>query len=278
MAESTKLLFIGHSGAGKTGALVSLIEAGFNLRILDMENKTHIIRNILRDNKKSHLWEKLVSCQVVTDGAKIIGAQMIPTATAWPTMLKTLGNWPALGNIGTWNENDILVLDSGTAAGKAATRFLLNLNGRISDLPGWSDYLAAQDLMDKLCATICSSEVKCNVIVISHIREVAKTRQEVDSKGRQITIEEEGTRKGFAETGTGKAFSPIIGRYFNSVLLADTEGSGQSARHVIRTKTHDNIPLKNPAPGSVKPSYPLATGLAEFFATVRGEPNPGTDK
>ena len=32
-----KFLFVGNSGAGKTGALTSLVEAGYRLRIVDLD-------------------------------------------------------------------------------------------------------------------------------------------------------------------------------------------------------------------------------------------------
>lgn len=269
-AKTTKLLLLGDSGSGKTGALASLVEAGYNLRILDFDAGLDVLANLLKA-KDPKLLEK-VNFQTVTDATRVANGQMIPGATAWTRAIKILGEWPdGIGKLETWGEKDILVLDSLTFAGKAALRFVLGLNGRIADLPGWSDYYSAQGLLEKLCSTLYSDSIKCSIIVISHVREVGKTHQEQDSKGRPITVEEEGSRKGYAETGTGKALSPTIGRYFNAILLADIEGSGQATRRIIRTVPHLNIGLKNSAPSNVKPSYPLATGLAEYFKAVRGE-------
>lgn len=264
----TKLLLLGDSGTGKTGALASLVEAGYNLRILDFDNGLDILSNLLRDKPEA---AARVNYQTVTDGSRIAGQQIIPTATAWPRAIKILGDWPdGLGKLDTWGTNDILVLDSLTFAGRACVRFVLNLNGRIADLPRWDDYYTAQGLLEKLMATLYSDSVRCNVIVISHIREIAKMHTEMDTKGRPVQVEDDGTRKGYAETGTGKALSPTIGRYFNAVLMADTEGQGPGTRRLIRTTPHQNIGLKNSAPGLVKPTYPLATGLADYFKAVRG--------
>lgn len=268
--SNTKLLILGDSGAGKTGALFALLEAGYNLRILDFDKGADVLKNLIKQSSKPQLMNQ-VDVEVVTDGTRLVKGRMIPGATAWTKALKTLEDWPGLGNIGSWGSKDILVLDSLTFAGRAAVRFVLNLNGRITDLPQFQDYLTAQTMVDQLLATLYSDDVKCNVIVISHVKEIAKTRTEVDSKGRQIQVEEEGTRKGYAETGTGRALSPTVGRYFNSVLLVDIEGSGPATRRVIRTVPHTNIGLKNSAPGLVRPSYPLATGLADYFKAVRGE-------
>lgn len=268
--NNTKLLLLGDSGAGKTGALFSLLEAGYNIRALDYDKGMDVLKNLIKQSGKLDLLQK-VDVEVVTDATRLVSGRMIPGATAWTRGLKILQDWPGLGNIGTWGPKDILVLDSLTFAGRAAVRFVLNLNGRIGDLPQFQDYLTAQTMVDQLLATLYSDEVKCNVIVISHVKEIAKTRTEVDSKGRQIQVEEEGTRKGYAETGTGRALSPTVGRYFNSVLLVDMEGSGPATRRIIRTVPHTNIGLKNSAPGTVRPSYPLATGLADYFRAVRGE-------
>jgi hypothetical protein len=277
-SKTTKLLLIGDSGTGKTGALASLVEAGYNLRILDFDNGLDILANVLRAKGKPELLDR-VNFQTVTDTSRIAGINMIPGAQAWNKAIKTLSEWPdGLGKLDTWGEKDILVVDSLTFAGKAAIRFVLSLNGRIGDLPQIQDYLTAQGLLEKLCATLYSDAIQCNVIVISHVREVAKTHQELDSKGRAIQVEEEGSRKGYVETGVGKALSPVVGRYFNSVLLADIEGSGPAARRIIRTVPHDNIGLKNSSPTLVKPKYDLKTGLAEFFAAVRGNPSTNDDK
>jgi hypothetical protein len=270
---TTKMLLLGDSGVGKSGALASLVEAGYNLRILDFDNGLDILANVLKAKNKPELLEK-VNFQTCTDGSRISGINIVPTATAWTRAIKILGDWPdGIGKIETWTTQDILVIDSLTFAGKAALRFILNLNGRVGDIPGWSDYFAAQQLLEKLCASLYSDMVKANVICISHVREVAKTHQEVDSKGRPITVEEEGSRKGFAETGAGKALSPVIGRYFNSVLLVDIEGSGAGTRRIIRTVPHENIGLKNSSPAMVKPKYGIETGLAEYFTSVRGSSN-----
>ena len=48
--EYTKLLIEGDSGSGKTGALCSLVEAGYKLRILDFDNGLEPLKQfILRD-------------------------------------------------------------------------------------------------------------------------------------------------------------------------------------------------------------------------------------
>lgn len=257
-----KMMLIGDSGTGKTGALFSLLEAGYTLHSLDYDNGSDIIENLARGKPCASSFSKTI----LTDGFKIAGPNIIPQATAWNAGIKALGEYCNAER----SPKDILIIDSLTFAGKSALRFVLGLQGRIQDLPQFQDYLTAQGLIEKFCAMLYSESVKTHVIVLSHIREIGKTHTEMDSKGRPVKVEEANTRKGFAETGTGQALSPIIGRYFNSVLMTDIEGSGPGARRVIRTIPHDNIGLKNSAPGLVRPTYQLATGLAEYFVALNG--------
>lgn len=272
-ASVTKLLLIGDSGSGKTGALASLAKAGFELRIVDFDNGTDILRNTLLPSEQLR-----VDVETCTDSFRIgeNNAFIPKSASAWPKAVKLLKSWPGLGSLESWDENIILVIDSLTFAGRAALRFIQQLNGRLGQPPNWDDYREAQRLVEGLAGILYSDSIKCNVICISHIREIGR-REDIllsDNKIRSYTVQ--GSEKGFPETGTGQALSPTIGRFFNSVLLCDIVGTGASAKRVIRTVPHLNIGLKNSAPGKAKPFYELEGGLAAFFKDVRS-PVPATD-
>jgi AAA domain len=265
----TKLLLLGDSGSGKTGALASLAIAGYNLYILDFDAGLDILKNVLRNHKDATERVDYITC---TDQMQQIQGRVVPKAAqAWPKAINSMDNWPGKGNIQTWGEKDILVIDSLNFAGKAALRFIQQMNSRLVTTPWQSDYGDAQRLLENMVAMLYSEAIKCNVIVSTHVREVGKSQSVLDKDSRVVQVEEEGSRKGYAETGTGRALSPTIGRYFNAVLLTDIVGTGQSARRILRTVPHENIGLKNPAPGIVKPEYPQNSGLADYFAAVRGE-------
>jgi hypothetical protein len=275
-ATVTKLLFLGDSGTGKTGALASLAIAGYNLRILDYDVGLEVLKNLLANHKEALSRVSYITC---TDPMHSVSGRTIPKAAqGWVKGVTAMDNWidgeNKFGNIQTWGPKDILTIDSLNFMGKSALRFIQQINSRLATTPWQSDYGDAQRLLENMVAMLYSDSVKCNVIVNTHVREIGKSQQVLDSQNRVVTVEEEGSRKGFAETGTGRALSPTIGRYFNAVLLADIVGSGQSTRRVIRTIPFENIGLKNPAPGIAKPEYPQATGLAEYFAAVRGEKAP----
>ena len=48
-----KMLYLGHTGAGKTGSLAALAAAGYNVRILDLDKGTQILRDYMRNKEKS---------------------------------------------------------------------------------------------------------------------------------------------------------------------------------------------------------------------------------
>ena len=257
--EFTKLLIEGDSGSGKTGSLCSLVAAGFKLRILDMDNgleplKQFILRecpeNIdnvefrtLRDRRKSSPTGPII------DG----------NPRAFVDALKMLDRWRYddvdLGVPAEWGPDCILVLDSLTFLSDAAFDFREPLTPRSRD--GKHDvravYKDAQDAIESVLALLTAESFRTNVIVISHIRYVENP---------------DGSKKGYP-TAIGAALSPIIPRYFNSVALCQTTSLG---KRTIQTVATAMIDLKNPKPFEMAPSYPIETGLAEFFKVLRNQP------
>jgi len=68
----------------------------------------------------------------------------------------------------------------------------------------------------------------------------------------------------------GKALSPVVGSYFNSLLeIKKVRKDGQITR-VINTVPTGTLGVKNTAPFRVASTLPLATGLADYFTAVRG--------
>ena len=267
--NTTKALILGHSGTGKTGSLASLARAGYNLRIADFDNGTDLLKSLLSDDLPALRRVHYIPFQDEFH-ATANGISLIPkTASAWPSFIKALSNWESLGSVESWTDKDVLVIDSLNLAGRAAVRCIQQMNGKLAVPPGWDDYYAAQRLVENLCAKLYSISIRCNVICNTHIREVGKREEHIDDKGRVKSIEIADTIKGFPETGTGRALSPTIGKYFNTVLLTDTQGTGLGTKYVLRTVPWGNIGVKNSAPKKVNAQYPIETGLADYFKAVR---------
>jgi hypothetical protein len=259
--EPLKILLMGDSGAGKTGSLASLAIAKYNVRIVDFDNGCAIFRDpsILPPEFRSYLeWE---TC---TDKYKTIGGRIFPdTATAWLRASKLLGSWGDYGNVSGWTSRDVLVIDSTTFAGRAAMNFHLSINARLAIPPDWKDYRFAQDHIANLLMLLYSDSIKCNVICISHVDYHAPPGSTREEREKQEIF------RGYP-TAVGAALGPKMGRNFNAVLLARTEGNTRS----IWTSSRDSIELKTTAPSKIKPVYPLSTGLADYFAAVKASALP----
>jgi hypothetical protein len=113
-------------------------------------------------------------------------------------------------------------------------------------------YGDAQDAVEMMLATLTSKTFATNVIVIAHV-----LYQDLP----------DGTVKGFPQ-GVGQKLSPKIPQYFPSVVYY----TNKSGKRTIQTNSTPLIDLANPAPFKMEKSYPIETGLADFFAVLREPP------
>lgn len=280
----TKMLFIGDSGSGKTGALASLAQAGYNLRILDLDSGLDVLSNLLRDPKSPYGAEALarVTYETLTDPMQAVAGKLVPKkATVWQRAIQLLQHWrvekprgPAvmssdgkpvpqpveyeydLGPLVTWGPRDILVIDSLTMLSTAALNFVLSMNVRLGQQPHQSDWYTGQQMIESLLQMLYDENVRCNIILISHISYIG---------------EENGPQHGYPAS-LGKALSPKIGRYFNTCVMAKTQGAGAAVKRKILTNSTQMVELKTSNPINIKPEYDLASGLAEIFTALRGAP------
>jgi hypothetical protein len=265
------MLVLGDSGSGKTGALAALAHAGYNLRILDVDNGLDVLKNLLLDPSSGYdpTAHQRVEFETITDQMRNVGNRLVPAkASVWPRSIELINNWgpettvkwpgrsasadltAKLGPIGTWGSSDVLVIDTLSFISDAALKFMLAMNGRLGQKPHQSDWGDAQMLVEGLLQTLYDESVRCNVVINCHIKYI-----ETDS----------GIEKGFPESA-GRALSPKIGRYFNSVVLMKTIGK----EHKLLTQSTGMVELKTSAPMRVRPEYGIKHGLAELFADLKG--------
>lgn len=263
---STKLLLIGESGAGKTGALLSLVEAGYNLRVLDHDNGLDVLVGLVKKKypsveKQQQLLSK-IAYETHTDKLKNIAGKIVPVGVpqAFLKSMQCLDNWPDLGPVSSWGSDDILVIDSLTLLSQHIFNHVLFLNARIGQDKRIQDWGQAMDITENLLGLLYSTEIKCNVIITSHITYIER---------------DDGVNKGYP-SALGNKLPPKVGRYFNSLLLVKSRGTGLSTTRVIRTTPDGAIDLKTPVPGVLPDELPIATGLADFFRAVRGGQGPTT--
>lgn len=260
--DYTKLLLIGDAKSGKTGSLISLVEAGYHLRILDMDNLLDILKYMILEKCPDKIdnveFRTLRDKRKATPQGSIIDGQ----PKAFVDALKMIDRWKYkedgneidLGVPAEWGPDCILVIDSLSRLCDAAFDFREPLapTDRQGNPNMQAVYGDAQDAIEATLAGVTSKNFETNVIVIAHV---------------QYMDQPDGTKKGFPQ-GVGQKLSPKIPQYFPNVVLYTNEGG----KRTLRTNSTPLIDLANAKPFAMAKSYPIETGLAQFFAVLRELP------
>lgn len=280
MSDPNKILLVGESGAGKTCALASLLDAGYNVRVIDTDNGLSALRNILSDSKSKYSGEamKRLAYVTITEPMRLVDGRIFAAkATVWPRTTSVLSHWRNddalagtvcdLGPVSSWTDKDVLVIDTLSTLSQGALNFHLAMNGALGAVRTQNevrrDIGGAQQFIRALLQMLYDASVRCHVIINSH---VVYVRQ--DGTG-DLTPGENALTQGFPAT-IGRALSPEIPRYFNAVLMGKAVGSGLATRRKIYTVTQGNVNLKNVAPLRINAEYDQETGLADYFKAVNG--------
>lgn len=242
----TKLIYIGDSSTGKTGSLVSLLAAGYKFRILDMDNGLETLKTYARIAQADL---SLVEYETYRDQYRSTPAGPVIKGMprAFTDALKKMTEWSEAVD----DPKSIFVLDSLSAFGRSAYAWARGMSPMAKDPRQW--YFTAQQAVEDTLALITGESFHMNAIIISHVNY------------KEVT---EGVQKGYANA-IGTALGPIIPRYFNTMLLAESIGSGKNTKRRIKTMPTGIIDLKIPNP-QAEAEYPLETGLASIFELLKG--------
>lgn len=256
LGSYVKLLLIGDSGTGKTGSLASLAKDGYRLRILDLDNGLDSLVAVLRNEAPDRLSQvdfetRRDHFSITKQGARVLKPE------AYIESLKLLTEWSDGSTPAGWGPDTVLVVDSLTALGDAAFQWAKGMNPTSKDPRQW--YFAAQQSIRDMLALLTSDAMETNVVLIAHIN----YNEVVDANGNLIE------KKGYP-TSIGSALGPQIARYFNTMLVAETTGSGNALKRHIRAVTNGIIDAKAPI---TLPSgrVDLSTGLATIFSKLKGK-------
>lgn len=252
-SQVAKILMVGTPGSGKTGSLISLANAGFKIKVLDLDNGVEILKNLASTSSS-------IEVETVTESYKTVSGKPLPSGQAYPAAMKLLDKWPvewdadgkatSFESITKFGPDTVFVLDSLTRIGQYAMDYVAVLNNRVGQQPQIQDWGQAMQLQEGMLKLLSSDAVKCHVIVMAHVK-FLETEENQASIGLPSAL--------------GKQLPPLVGSYFNSTLFVKTQGVGAGAKRLIYTKSPGIVETKTPAPNLVKTSYPQDTGLAEYF-------------
>lgn len=247
-AQTVKMILFGHPGSGKTGALASLVKAGYKLRILDFDGLLHSLIHFV----KKTCPEKEGNVDVISlndrweNNGVGLGIKGVPTAFTRTT--KVLNDWPGLGKPESWGPSSILVIDSLTQLSNAATNWAASYHGSPD---GRKQTYEAQKAVNHLMQLLKSDDFNTNVIVTCHPR-----LQQLD----------DGTQK-MLPIAPGDKLSPQIPAYFSTIASMQTSGAADAKRSISVKAT---VMLDLRTPKALDKTYPIETGLADLFLDLRG--------
>lgn len=298
-ALSTKVLVVGDSGTGKTGAIASLIVADYSCFVLDFDNGTEILRDYLTNPESPYVKKangknlaKMLDYVPLSDTMTNINGNIVCSKSlAWQRATSLLVRWRYWqttegkvvwdikdkdatekglilvdhGKVIDWGPDKVIVVDSLSFAATAALNYHLSLTGRLAasrtQNEARRDVGATQAILRKLLELIYDDSIRCNVIVNSHITEVTDSGYGPNAEEAK---DERDTAKGYP-SAIGRALSPIIPRFFNSVLHMEMRGK----RMYLMTQPVGNVLTKTAVPLRVKREYPIENALADYFADAR---------
>ena len=248
--EFFKTLFVGDSGTGKTGALLSLIQAGYNVRMLDYDGGAVSLTNLIRQ----HCPERINQFDYIMLRDKFQahpskGLGLKGPARAYTQGLKYLNTWDDDSIPAEWGDNTIFVLDTLTSFGRAAFLWAQSLNPTAKDPRQW--YGAAQDSIKTFLDLVTSKEFKCHVFINSHLQIAHESSPKL-----QITA-------------IGKALGGEVPKVFNNMLIATLTGTGDNIKRQIETMPTALVDAKTASPWLFDKKLPLETGLATIFKAVK---------
>lgn len=261
--DFVKLLLLGDAKSGKTGSLVSLVKAGYKVRILDFDNLLDILAKLISEQCPELIDN--VEFRSLRDVSKMTQAgPTITSAKAFIDGTKMLDRWKYktedgdeidLGVPSDWGPDCILVIDSLSRLCDAAYDWCMSVipGAGTGKFDGRAVYGNAQDAVESMLAMLTSDSFATNLIVIAH--------------GTYLDLPD-GTQKIFPQ-GVGQKLSPKIPQYFPNYVRYTNKGG----KRTIQLTSDAMIDLANTNPNAFEgKTLSIETGLAEFFEVMRKAP------
>lgn len=252
-SDLLRVLYVGNSGSGKTGSLISLLQAGYEIRMLDMDHNCKSLIELCKKHNPELLKQlDVISVRDKFRASQLSGVEVSGQPKAFVDMLKLMNKWDDESVPGSWPSNTIFVVDTLTSVGRAAFHWAKGMNPSAKDPRQW--YAAAGEALVSFLEMITSPAFANHVIVLSHIDEVERP---------------DGMVQGYASS-LGKALGPKIPKVFSTMVMAERKGTGSNVRRTIQTMPTQMMDLKSPIPWALEKELPLETGMATIFEKLLG--------
>lgn len=274
---------IGYPGSGKTGALASLLNVGYKIRVLSYEGNFEPLVGFADDRALANL-DVLTFQDKLKNGDKFMEPIGIPEA--FNNGLKSLIDWKttdeagneiSLGKSSEWGLDTIVVVDSLTSLSAAAKRRAIkmsNKNPLTMTSAVWG--LIVADVLNQI-EIMKNDKNKFHLIINSHKQILGPSDflNQNDDKEENAAVKEaklEMIKDGMIPpriypVGPTKPQSQTIHGMLPTMLEFEKATQAGKDMRIIKTVGGVEIDVKIPAK-NLKKTYPIETGLAEIFAAM----------
>jgi hypothetical protein len=280
-------MHIGYPGSGKTGALASLLNVGYKIRVLSYEGNFEPLVGFADERALDNL-DVVVLQDRMRNGDKYVEPIGIPES--FNEGLRLMKEWKYkdddgneinLGKSSEWGPDTIVVVDSLTSLGHASKRRAMKMNNKNpSNMTSAVWGHAVADVTNFIDIMKADSN-RFHLIINTHKQIIGPGDfiNQNDDKAENSDIKEakmEMIRDGMIPpriypVGVTKPSSQNVHGMLPTMLEFDkTTKLGKDMR-LIRTVSGSEIDVKVPAK-NLKKDYPIETGLAEIFAAMGYEP------
>lgn len=273
-----RALIVGYPGAGKTGTLASLIDAGYKIRMLDYDGNTEPIFAYVKDQSKLanvdivHLEDKMRTGTRFTEPAGLPTAfkQGLDMMDRWK-YTEVDGTVVDLGASKDWGFDTIVVLDSLTEMGEAAKRRVASLQNKGPGTITQQTWLIAQGEQEAFISRLTSTSNRFHVIVMAHLtmvgpKDIMKDDTDLTKELKERTANLVPTR--LFPSALGQALPPKIGGHFPTLLRVEPKFlPGGVVQRIIRTIPLPELDIKVPAK-NLPPTLPIEDGMLTIFKAL----------
>jgi hypothetical protein len=271
-ANPARIMVVGYPGMGKTGALASLLNAGFKLRILDFDGNLEPLL-LYADHKRLPLLDAVHLEDNTRMGAS--GIEPIGTPTAFASAFSLMDEWKYkegdvevnLGKSDSWGLDTVVVLDSLTSMGDAAkaramkmqNKTPLNMTDRV-----WGLAMGEQEEFIK---RMTRSSNKFHVIVLAHLKMIGpKMIRQGDSPLTESIKTEQASliETKLFPSALGWALPQTIAQHFPTVVEMAAVIRGKTTSRVLKTIPRPELDVKLPARIAGK-EFDISDGLLQIL-------------
>jgi len=297
-AMAVRMLVLGHPGSGKTGSLAALANAGFKLRIIDLDGNPEPLLQYVDEDKLDNIDIVTLEDQITDDG-EYAGPKGVPSAftramrlldrwryldpegeaeldkaTNAPKVDKA-GNvirWRDLGRPADWGPDTILVTDGMTGVGAAAfRRARVNLNKTPLNTTRSVWTLAINDLQSYV-NRVTDGTLKCHSIMLSHLKLIGPKGEEGDDSTLTKSIKAaaaEHIPTRYYPSALGRDYAGNVSGDFPNVIRAEVK----RGKRLLTWKPTEEVDLKLPGKRvDALGELTIDDGLLKIFRALGAEP------